>query len=410
MKIYVDPYGLTMSDELYHHGVKGQKKGVRRYQYPDGRLTPEGYIHYGLSRKENASKGAKYLMKTPKHGLAAYGLHMASKGAAGAAVKSASVPILSKTASAKAVTAALTKASKYAALGSTAAIALTGAEALAGLGLIAHSHYSNYKVKQSSELDRLKYEEEQRKNKPKVAMVHSDLLGTDVLVHFGIPGMKWYRRRWQNPDGSLTLAGYEHYGYTKKGVLTKKGKKYEEKRIKKMDLNDSQKESIKDKSNVTPKENAPNNKEAENRVGAGYAARVQAKMEQKQQTQQKKKEKLYNKGQISEGEFMTNAFTNQMKTGQKAINSVIDTLSNDNYVSKANRDLLKKYKDISTRELQQIVERERAENDYLAAREQRSKYSKGRRVTKGVVTTAVSAATIATGAYFTKKLWDNYFA
>lgn len=28
--------------ELYHHGIKGQKWGIRRYQNPDGSLTPEG--------------------------------------------------------------------------------------------------------------------------------------------------------------------------------------------------------------------------------------------------------------------------------------------------------------------------------------------------------------------------------
>lgn len=30
---------------------------------------------------------------------------------------------------------------------------------------------------------------------------------TDVLVHHGIKGMKWYQRRYQNKDGSLTPQG-----------------------------------------------------------------------------------------------------------------------------------------------------------------------------------------------------------
>ena len=38
-----------MSD-LRHHGIKGQKWGVRRYQNDDGSLTPIGKLRYGTSK------------------------------------------------------------------------------------------------------------------------------------------------------------------------------------------------------------------------------------------------------------------------------------------------------------------------------------------------------------------------
>ena len=38
-----------MNNKLQHHGVKGQKWGVRRYQNKDGSLTPEGRKRYSDS-------------------------------------------------------------------------------------------------------------------------------------------------------------------------------------------------------------------------------------------------------------------------------------------------------------------------------------------------------------------------
>ena len=46
-------------NELYHYGIKGQKHGVRRWQYKDGSLTPEGYPHYGYNGPRNAWKAKK---------------------------------------------------------------------------------------------------------------------------------------------------------------------------------------------------------------------------------------------------------------------------------------------------------------------------------------------------------------
>ena len=45
----------TNSNELYHHGIKGQKWGVRRYQNEDGSLTSAGQARYN-GKKDYSSK------------------------------------------------------------------------------------------------------------------------------------------------------------------------------------------------------------------------------------------------------------------------------------------------------------------------------------------------------------------
>lgn len=66
-------------DELYHHGIKGQKWGIRRWQNEDGSLTPEGVKRYGTV--ENFER-AQHKKKIAKRVAAGVGAGLAVTGAA----------------------------------------------------------------------------------------------------------------------------------------------------------------------------------------------------------------------------------------------------------------------------------------------------------------------------------------
>lgn len=52
-----------MIGEIYHHGIKGQRWGIRRYQNKDGSLTPAGKKKYGSEEEFEEIQKVKTLKK-----------------------------------------------------------------------------------------------------------------------------------------------------------------------------------------------------------------------------------------------------------------------------------------------------------------------------------------------------------
>ena len=63
MGMPVATYRVFRVDELYHHGVKGQKWGIRRYQNADGTLTSAGKARYYNTDGSLTKAGRKWQLK-----------------------------------------------------------------------------------------------------------------------------------------------------------------------------------------------------------------------------------------------------------------------------------------------------------------------------------------------------------
>lgn len=77
--------GVPYSSELYHHGIKGQRWGIRRFQNPDRSLTPAGKERYRrlsnkLQSKEEKLEKAKSRLDASVAARKAYKDAKADKG------------------------------------------------------------------------------------------------------------------------------------------------------------------------------------------------------------------------------------------------------------------------------------------------------------------------------------------
>ena len=69
-------YQIVFTDELYHHGIKGQKWGHRKYQNPDGSLTAAGKARYDV---KEAKRDYKKTMKRARNGFGIKGIEKSTK-------------------------------------------------------------------------------------------------------------------------------------------------------------------------------------------------------------------------------------------------------------------------------------------------------------------------------------------
>lgn len=58
---------IIQRNEIYHHGIKGQRWGVRRFQNEDGTWTAAGKERYEVDENGNMSKEGKKQYKQDKH-------------------------------------------------------------------------------------------------------------------------------------------------------------------------------------------------------------------------------------------------------------------------------------------------------------------------------------------------------
>lgn len=68
----------TQTTELYHHGIKGQKWGIRRYQNEDGSFTEEGKQRYYIDSNGKMSFKGRQRFRNDQQALK--GKHLAEKG------------------------------------------------------------------------------------------------------------------------------------------------------------------------------------------------------------------------------------------------------------------------------------------------------------------------------------------
>lgn len=226
--------GTEYIDEFFaHHGIKGQKWGIRRWQNLDGSLTEAGRKRYAKAKERWSDEGVVHRMNISNVN-AALGL----TGYAGSLIAglATSNPILGLAGMYGSIAAMMAWPIKDAVQTSrdNRLATLSGDTKLRKriedirsdeTGARAHEirRELRWKKQLEKQRQRAEYEKEAAHSDEGGYLAFADicsLMEDDALAHSGILGMKWGLRRFQNPDGSLTEAGRIRYAKSLSGGKT----------------------------------------------------------------------------------------------------------------------------------------------------------------------------------------------
>ena len=202
---------------LEHHGILGQKWGIRRFQNPDGSLTEEGKIRYNKDSKKlvDLSTSIAELEDITRQ----YDLRNSLENAKNNNTKI----LMDKDASESFKSTyhlALNLAKKYAKDNISTEIRTLDD----GTDYVVCSIYDKKLGGTIEYYEPLLYDSNGKKYDEKNRLYnttksynqqlgHSDILDDrNFLEHYGIEGQKWGVRRYQNEDGTLTAEGQARYG------------------------------------------------------------------------------------------------------------------------------------------------------------------------------------------------------
>ena len=259
-------HGEELADEyLAHYGVKGMKKGIRRWTNEDGTLTEAGKEHYGLVGKGRAQRDLRYAdIKTKSNELQRMYYNnklkeLQSKNntekkqekikekiiESDNLIKSGNEFINSLLKKRKDITfgkngmqtyekaANIGKIVTHDALRANVIIDKEGRRS--SLGSVILGKRTTFQIPIITPVGVAFIGGS--KFTPKKELKHDD----NYLAHYGVKGMKKGDRRWQNEDGSLTAEGYIHYGINRRDPNARVQEVKDDYRVKKQQIKSANK-------------------------------------------------------------------------------------------------------------------------------------------------------------------------